>query len=110
VLSVDDETRPVTVPVNVGLASGALAASAAVVGISYPEVRVNASVPDVVIGEPEIDRPVGTVIPTLVTVPVFVVYAVVSNVHVSAAVFLSRPDVPASAAIAVRSASTGWYE
>ena len=38
-----------------------------------------------------------------------VIYALASSVHVSAAVLLSKPDVPASPAIAVRSASRGWY-
>jgi hypothetical protein len=41
----------------------------AVRGMVYPEVRVRPSVPDVVIGEPEIDRPVGVVMATEVTDP-----------------------------------------
>jgi hypothetical protein len=43
----------------------------AVRGMVYPEVRVRPSVPDVVIGEPEIERPVGVVRSTEVTVPAF---------------------------------------
>ena len=43
----------------------------AVVGIEYPLAKVMASVPEVVIGEPETDSPVGTDSPTEVTVPVF---------------------------------------
>jgi hypothetical protein len=36
----------------------------------YPDVNDNAGVPELVIGFPEIDNPVGTDISTLVTVPV----------------------------------------
>ena len=42
----------------------------AVVGIEYPEANDTARVPELVIGLPETDKPVGTVIPTEVTVPV----------------------------------------
>lgn len=42
----------------------------AVVGIEYPDCKLIANVPDVVIGEPLIVKPVGTVADTLVTVPV----------------------------------------
>jgi len=41
----------------------------AVSGMLYPAVKVNPKVPAVVIGEPEIESPVGTVIATDVTVP-----------------------------------------
>ena len=43
------------------------------VGIEYPAAIVNANVPDVVIGVPETDKPVGTVMATDVTVPVLLV-------------------------------------
>ena len=43
----------------------------ALVGIEYPAAKVTAKVPELVIGEPAILKPVGTVIATLVTVPVF---------------------------------------
>lgn len=42
----------------------------AVVGMEYPAVMVRARVPDVVMGLPETESPVGTVIATDVTVPV----------------------------------------
>jgi hypothetical protein len=42
----------------------------AVVGMLYPLCRLRASVPDSVIGVPDTLKPVGTVIATLVTVPV----------------------------------------
>ena len=45
----------------------------AVVGIEYPDAYVKANVPDVVMGDPETDSPVGTVILTEVTVPVLLV-------------------------------------
>jgi hypothetical protein len=50
-----------------------------------------------------IDRPVPAV--TLVTVPVLDVYAVVSKVHVFAAVFFNKPVVPVNASIALRSSA-----
>ena len=39
-------------------------------GILYPDVSVTAKVPEVVIGEPETVKPVGTVIATDETVPI----------------------------------------
>ena len=41
----------------------------AVKGITYPEVKVKANVPAPVIGLPDIDSPVGTLISTEETVP-----------------------------------------
>lgn len=69
IVPVDTIFAEFTVPVKVGDASGALASSAVVVGIVYPDAKEIAIVPDVVIGEFATESPVGTDTPTEVTVP-----------------------------------------
>lgn len=72
----------------------------AVVGIEYPDAYVKANVPDVVIGDPETDSPVGTVILTEVTVPVLLVLVAIRHSSLPKAVFnvsvtaKSAVDVP----------------